>query len=209
MDGELNEDGEKAVDTISFDDAVLVERCRKGDMQAFGSLVAKYQDRIFNLILRMCQSKADAEELAQETFLKALEKIGQFRGQSRFYTWLFRIAVNLVISHRRRGGRIKFQSLAVSEDFGQTQAEGLAAAMAQKRNPGPVAAAMTAENVRRIMAAIEQLDEDFRCVVVLRDIENMSYNEISQVVAIPVGTVKSRLARARNMLKEKLSDLVG
>jgi len=195
--------------TIAFEDAVLVERFRKGDMQAFGLLVAKYQDRIYNLIYRMCSSSADAEELAQEAFLRAMEKIEQFRGRSRFYTWLFRIAANLTISHRRRSSRLKFHSLTQSEQYDGAQADLLTAAVARQRNPGPVAAAISAEIGQRVDRAVAQLDDEFRVVVVLRDIEEMNYAEIAEVLDLPIGTVKSRLHRARSILKEKLADLVG
>ena len=195
--------------TIAFDDALLVERCRKGDMQAFGSLVAKYQDRIYNLIFRMHQRPADAEELTQETFLKALENLPRFRGQSQFYTWLFRIAANLTISHRRRHGRLRFASLTAGDDDGEgSQADHLTAAMAERRSPGPEADAMTAETRRQVAAALEELDEEFRLVLVLRDIEDMDYGQIASVLDVPVGTIKSRLHRARCALREKLEDIV-
>ena len=193
---------------IVFEDAALVERSRKGDMQAFGVLVAKYQDRVFNLIYRMCHRREDAEELAQEAFLKALEKLSQFRGQSQFYTWLFRIAANLVISHRRRGGRIKFQSLTGPDELGQIQAEALTAKAAAARDPAPPVAAMSAETQDRVAQALEELDNEMRLAVILRDIEAMDYAEMSQVLGVPVGTVKSRLHRARCALREKLADLV-
>jgi RNA polymerase sigma-70 factor (ECF subfamily) len=199
--------GPRGGGTIAFEDAALVEQSRQGDMQAFGALVAKYQDRLFNMIFRMCGRRADAEELAQEAFLKALERIGQFRGQSQFYTWLFRIAANLTISHRRRGGRVRFQSLSGPEEFEQNQAGALTAAMARRRESAPEAAAIAEETNRRVMEALEQLEDDFRLVVVLCDIEEMDYAQIAQVLAIPVGTVKSRLHRARCILKDKLADL--
>lgn len=193
---------------ISFEDAILVDRCRRGDMQAFGLLVAKYQDRIFNMIFRMCHRRADAEDLAQEAFLRALERIGQFRGQSKFYTWLFRIAANLAISHRRRAGRVKFQSLSNPDGFAGSQAEELTAKMADKRQRGPAAAITAADSARRVSDALDELDEDFRMVVVLRDMESMDYAEIATVVDVPVGTVKSRLHRARCALRDKLIDLM-
>jgi len=195
--------------TLAFEDAALVQRCRKGDMQAFGLLVAKYQDRLFNMIFRMCGRRADAEELAQEAFLKALENLPNFRGQSRFYTWLFRIAANLAISHRRRGGRVAFHSLTQPDDYDGTQAEALTAAAAERRTPGPPAAAMSAETADRVTRALDELDDEFRLVVILRDIEDMDYAEAAEVLGVPVGTVKSRLHRARRMLQEKLKDLVG
>ncbi|MCD6303764.1 MAG: sigma-70 family RNA polymerase sigma factor [Planctomycetes bacterium] len=198
----------RAKDTISFDDAALAEQCRQGDMQAFGRLVAKYQDRIFNMIYRMCGRRADAEELAQETFLKALERIGQFRGESRFYTWLFRIAANLTISHRRRSGRVRFQPLDGPKEFEQGQADSLTAAMARRRSPAPDAAAMSAEGRRKVAEALEELDDEFRLVVVLCDMEEMDYAQIARVLDVPIGTVKSRLHRARCLLREKLAELI-
>ena len=194
--------------TIAFDDVVLVERCRKGQMQAFGLLVAKYQDRVLNTILRLCGNQADAEELAQETFVKALGRLAQFRGQSQFYTWLFRIAVNLALTHRRRGGRIRFTSLSAGDGFDDTQAGSLAATMASRREPSPPSAAMAAEVQCRVLAALEELDDDFRTPLVLRDLEDMDYAQIAQVLDLPAGTVKSRIHRGRAMLKDKLADLI-
>jgi RNA polymerase sigma-70 factor, ECF subfamily len=195
-----------APETIEFQDELLVERCRRGDMQAYALLVAKYQDRIYNLVLRLAGNPSDAEELAQETFLKAMEKIGQFKGNSRFYTWLFRIAANLAISHRRHGGRVRFTSL--SADEGDGQAAVLAGRLASRREADPQAAAMSAESRGRVLEALEGLDEQFRLIVVLRDIEDMDYSQISEVLDLPAGTVKSRLHRARCILKEKLSSLL-
>ena len=195
---------------IAFDDPALVERCRKGDMQAFGMLVAKYQDRVYNLILRMCSRPADAEELAQETFLKALKKISQFRGQSSFYTWLFRIATNLTISHQRHlaVGRIRFHSLATEAGCSGNGPCDSQAQLVSDKSPRPEDAMMAEELNHRITDAIEQLDDEFRVAVVLRDVEEMDYNQIAEVLDVPIGTVKSRLHRGREILKEKLSDLM-
>ena len=209
MTGERSEEragGESS--EMVFDDAALVQRTRKGDMRAFGMLVAKYQDRVFNLTLRMCPRHAEAEELAQETFLRALERIGQFRGNSSFYTWLFRIGANLTLSHRRRVGRVRFQSLSGPEESGGTQADHLTSAMAAKRQMDPPTAAIAGETRRRILEALEELDDDFRLVVLLRDVEEMNYDEIAQVTGLPLGTVKSRLHRARCLLKQSLADLM-
>jgi RNA polymerase sigma-70 factor (ECF subfamily) len=156
----------------------------------------------------MCGRRADAEELAQETFLKALERIGQFRGGSQLYTWLFRIAANLTISHRRRSGRIKFQPLAGPDESGENQAAALTAATASRRNPGPEALAMAADTQQRVSQAIEELDDEFRLVVVLRDVEDMDYGQVAEILEVPVGRGKSRLHRARCILKDKLVDLV-
>jgi len=177
-------------------------------MQAFASLVAKYQDRVLNAILRVCGSRDDAEELAQEALLRAMERISGFRGHSGFYTWLFRIAMNLAISHRRHDARIRFHSLSGAEEFSGTQAENLTAALAGRRDPGPEAAAMAADTARKVTEALQSLDDEFRLVVVLRDIEDMDYTQIATVLEVPVGTVKSRLHRARCILREKLADLI-
>jgi RNA polymerase sigma-70 factor (ECF subfamily) len=193
---------------ISFEDATLVDRSRKGDMQAFASLVAKYQERVLNVVYRLCGRWAEAEELAQETFLKAMQSLGQFRGNSGFYTWLFRIAVNLAVSNRRRAGRVGFRSLSVGEEGESSLADTLTSGLAEKREASPSAAASAAERKERVHRALDELDEEFRTVVVLRDIEEMDYGQIAQVLDLPSGTVKSRLHRARCLLREKLADLI-
>ena len=190
---------------IQFEDEALVDRCRKGDMPAFGLLVAKYQDRLFNLLCRMVGNAADAEELAQETFLKALENMNQFQGASRFYTWLFRVAVNLAHSHRRRGGRVKFQTLSAPEDG---DGPGLAARLPDGRDGSPVATAMAAETRQAVLRALEGLEDDYRVVVLLCDVEDMDYAQIADVLNLPLGTIKSRLHRGRSMLKAKLANVM-
>jgi RNA polymerase sigma-70 factor (ECF subfamily) len=185
-----------------------VERSRKGDMQAFGLLVAKYQERLLNVVFRLCGRRAEAEELAQEAFLKAMERLGEFRGSSGFYTWLFRIAVNLTVSHRRRAGRIGFRSLTGGEDSDSSAGDSLTSGLAERREPLPEVAAQNVERKERVFRALDELEEEFRVVVVLRDIEDMDYGQIARVLELPPGTVKSRLHRARSLLKDKLADLV-
>ena len=190
----------------TVDDAVLVSRVQAGDRQAFGALVVRYQDRVFNLVLRMCSSRPDAEELAQEAFLKALERIDQFRGDCKFYTWLFRIATNLVISHRRRGGIVKFHSLTrQTEDDDMRLDDAVTADLAASRESGPSDRAISAEVRKVVAAALDSLAEPFRLVLVLRDMQDMDYAEIADVLEVPVGTVKSRLYRARGMLRQSLA----
>jgi len=199
---------EAAPPPVAFDDAALLEQCRRGDVRVFGSLVAKYQDRVFNVICRICPNPADAEELAQETFLKALEGLKTFRGQSRFYTWLFRIAVNTALSHQRRAGRIHFHPLSQADGMGQPGAGDAAGGLGRRsRNPRPDQAAITREHHRHVLAALAELEDEFRVVVVLRDIEDMDYKQIGRVLDLPAGTVKSRLHRGRLLLREKLGAL--
>ncbi len=204
VDADRDRDGA----TLVFEDATLLRRCSQGDTDAFGSLVRKYQDRLFNAILKFNGNRHDAEELCQETFVKAFESLASFRQASGFYTWLFRIGMNLSISRRRRSGRVKFRSLdaPIGDDEQQRGSEEL---ISDFREIGPHDAAERADAWERIMAAMQELDEEFRIVVVLRDIEDMNYEQISQVLEVPVGTIKSRLYRARCILKEKLADLVG
>jgi len=193
---------------IAFDDLTLVQRFRQGDMESFSLLVAKYQDRIYNMLLRMCGRPDDAEELAQEAFLRAMERIGQFHGRSKFYTWLFRIAANLAISQKRRGGRIKFHSLSGPEGSDSSAGDAITSPLAARRQSGPQEAAITAETHQRVMDALAELDDEFRLVVVLRDIEEMDYAQVADVMNVPLGTVKSRLHRARIMLRDRLRDLL-
>ncbi len=177
-------------------------------MQSFASLIAKYQDRLFNVVLRICGDRDEAADLCQETFVRVIEKIGSFRGQSQFYTWLFRIAVNLAISKRRRAGRVRFASLSPDPELGDGQADALTSEIAAQREVGPVKSAMGREVQQRVLEALEALDDEYRAVVVLRDLEDMDYEQMASVLALPMGTVKSRLHRGRCMLKEKLADLV-
>ena len=188
----------------ALEDAQLLGRCRGGDMSSFGPLVVKYQDRVFNAILRLCGNHDDAEELCQETFVKAIENLPAFRQDSGFYTWLFRIAVNLTISQRRRGGRVRFQTL----EQGDGEKPQLQDALPDRREDDPHVAVAREDAGRRVLKAVEELDDDFRVVVVLRDIEEMNYEQIAQVLNVPVGTVKSRIYRARCLLQEKLHDLI-
>ena len=187
-------------------DADLLARCRRGEREAFGLLVGKYQDRVYNAIHRLCGNPDDAEELCQEAFVKALQSLESFRQASGFYTWLFRIAVNLAISHRRRGGRVRFHSLEQRPDADEPSP---AEQLPDHRQAGPAEAAMQADTNRQVLKALESLDEESRATIVLRDIEDLSYEEIAGILNVPVGTVKSRLFRARGQMRTLLGDEVG
>ncbi len=203
---EMNHDASGASEASA--EQALIDRCRRGDTEAFSILVLRYQDRIYNVMARMVGRNADAEELTQETFLKAYEKLHLFRGTSRFYTWLFRIATNQALSRRRRGRKVKFISMHARDDESPDVGEPQTATLAARRNPSPEAAMMARETAQCIADALQELDEEYRLVVVLRDIENMDYGQIADVLDVPVGTVKSRLHRGRCVLKEKLADLL-
>jgi RNA polymerase sigma-70 factor (ECF subfamily) len=194
---------------LSFDEAACVRRCQDGDTAAFGELVQRYQDRIYNVMCRMA-GRDDAEELAQEAFLKAFENIGRFRGKSRFYTWLYRIAANLALSKRRRGRKVRFLSMTGNDDESdQSFQDTVTADLARQRTPAPDAATLDRERAEQIAQALDDLDEEFRLPVILRDMDDLDYAEIADVLDVPVGTVKSRIHRGRTMLKDKLAALIG
>ncbi len=193
--------------TPATTDELLLERCRKGDMNAYGLLVEKYQHRLFNAVLRMVSNYDDAQELTQEAFVRALQGVNEFRGSAGFYTWLFRIGMNLSINfRRRRGGKVRFVSLQQQrpEQIGR-QADGLLN-LVDKRSPQPTEQAQTREMHQRALEALQELEEPSRAVVVLRDIEELDYGEIAEILELPIGTVKSRLFRARMALREQLME---
>ncbi len=189
----------------SAEDAALVQQARHGDVSAFERLVLRYQDRLVNTCWRLSGSREDAEDLAQEAFLKAFAALNGFQRRSGFYTWLFRIAVNLAVSHRRRTGRRSTLSLHEVEPARDRTDSG-------SHRPGPCedpAAALGRREVQScVEAALETLDDDQRAVLVLRDVEGFDYREIAAILEVSVGTVKSRLHRARMALREKLAPVV-
>jgi len=200
---------QKQLDNIPVDDAILVRRCREGDGVAVERLIIKYQDRIFNVILKICGNKDDAAELTQETFVKFIEKIGSFAGRSAFYTWLFRVAVNLTLNYCKRRGKLPMLSLdaAVGAEAGEGAAQ-LKAFLADKDSLDPAVVAQNREIGEIVMQSLGKLDDEHRAVLVLRDIEGMAYAEIAETLDVRLGTVKSRLSRARANLKEILDTVL-
>lgn len=190
---------------INLQDSALVERSRSGDCAALERLILKYQNRIYNAILRICENADDAAELTQETFVKVLEKIEGFEGRSSFYTWVFRIAVNLTLNYCKRSVRLGLRSL---DDDWETSSQALRSFWTDRRPPDPAAVAANRELCDLAKRALSRLDEDHRTVLILRDIEGMSYAEISDVLETEIGTVKSRLARARSKLRSKVEAMI-
>ncbi len=180
------------------EDVQLIERIKSGETEAYGELVNKYQDRLFNTCWRISGHLEDARDLTQEAFLKAYEKLPTFRDQSSFYTWIYRVAVNLALSHRRTNKR---RRLIIGDQAAGTQAEQLAERATQSKDDCPDQVADQAELQQTIAHALQELDDQHRAVVVLRDIEGFGYEEIAEILEIPQGTVKSRLHRARMTLR--------
>ncbi len=193
---------------INVEDAVLVQKWQKGDTVAIEKLVCKYQGRIYNLILKICSNPDDAAELTQDTFVKLIENIGKFESRSSFYTWAFRIAVNLTLNHRKRKATVGFTSLDAETASGDEQAkQGLAAILSDDKSPDPAQVAENKELCDLIQKGINKLDEEQRTIIVLRDIEGMDYEQIAEVLGTELGTVKSRLSRARAALRQILEAL--
>lgn len=176
----------------------LVRRAKAGDRSAFAELVAKYQDRVYNTCYRMCHNHADALDLTQTAFMKAYEALPRFEVQARFYTWLYRIAVNLALSQRRSARRRGGYSLS-----GTTAPHD---PPAQVTDTDPHRRVEKWELHQRVQGALDRLDDEFRAPVVLRDIEGLDYAEIAEVLELPLGTVKSRIFRGRALLRQMLQD---
>ena len=194
---------------VSINDAVLIEQYRNGDSEAMERLVLKYQNRIYNVILKICADPDDAAELTQETFVKLIEKIGTFKYKSSFYTWLFRVAVNLTLNYCKRRNKISMTSIdqQVGADNGSVKAE-LVNFLEDKSSIEPAQIAQKKEAEQILLAGLNMLQDDQRTIIVLRDIESMSYEDITKALDIELGTVKSRLSRARQKLKEILAEIL-
>jgi RNA polymerase sigma-70 factor (ECF subfamily) len=193
---------------INVEDAVLVQQWRKGDAAAIEKLVCKYQGRIYNLILKICSNPDDAAELMQDTFVKVLENIDKFESRSAFYTWVFRIAVNLTLNYRKRKATVGFTSLDAETASDNEQArQGLAAILSDDKSPDPAQVAENKELCDLLQKGIGKLDDEHRTIIVLRDIEGMDYEQIAEVLGTELGTVKSRLSRARAALRQILEAL--
>jgi RNA polymerase sigma-70 factor (ECF subfamily) len=195
--------------SINIDDSVLVRQSQGGDVVAMERLILKYQNRIFNVILKMCGNSDDAAELTQEAFVKVIESIDRFKGRSSFYTWLFRIAVNLTLNYCQRHARTAMRSL----DAEDTEHEGTADqllrdVLSDDRAVDPAMVAQSRELCDLAMDALLKLEEPQRAIIVLRDIEGMNYTEIADVLNVELGTVRSRLSRARGYLREILEATV-
>ncbi len=187
---------------ISIDEAALVAQAKAGNMDSVERLILKYQQRVYNTILKLCGNNDDAAELTQDTFVRVIQNIKNFKGQSSFYTWLFRIAVNLTLNFCKKNSRVSFQPLQSEPD--EELKHQLKDYLIDKTSPQPPQIAATKELHSLILKALEKLDADQRAVIVLRDIEQMNYTEIAETLDIEIGTVKSRIARGRKNLREIL-----
>lgn len=189
---------------VSLTDLELVQRVQSGDKRSFDILVLKYQHKVVNLVLRYVHDHDTAEDVAQEAFIKAYKGLKSFRGESAFYTWLYRIAINsaknYLVSQSRRLPDI---------DIDAEEAEQFAGESALREYATPERELLTAEMQHAINGAIEALPEDLRTAIILRELEGMSYEEIAEAMECPIGTVRSRIFRARESIDKVLRPLLG
>jgi len=188
-------------------DAPLIDRVKRGDVRAFEMLVVKYQRRIERLIGRMVRDVDLVQDIAQESFIRAYRAIGQFRGESAFYTWLYRIAVNTAkkaLMEMKRDPLVTESALAGREDEDETSR------VENELSDGetPEAILATKEIANTVNAAIEALSDDLRQAITLREIEGLSYEEIADIMNCPIGTVRSRIFRARESIAARLRPLL-
>jgi RNA polymerase sigma-70 factor (ECF subfamily) len=180
-----------------------VSRTIGGDGAAFAAIVERYQDRLHNAIYRLVGSPEDARDLLQDAFVKAYENLDGFRGGSSLYTWLFRIAVNTALSHRRKRKWTHVGLGPASDDDPAAEA-----GWPDPAAPDPADPMLAAETEAAVQHALNGLDEEHRTIVVLRDIQHCDYHDMAEILGLPAGTVKSRLHRARLMLRDKLKPLL-
>ena len=189
--------------TQDENDQQLVQRVQKGDKSAFDLLVLKYQHRVLKLVGRFVSDPAEAEDVAQEAFIKAYRALPAFRGDSAFYTWLYRIAINTaknaLVSNRRR---------PVDFDLDMQDPDQYERHARLKEADTPEGVLLTDEIRVVVEKALEQLPEDLRTAIVLRELEGLSYEEITEAMDCPVGTVRSRIFRAREAIDKKLKPLL-
>ena len=194
--------------TATDADAPLIERVKHGDVKAFEMLVVKYQRRIERLVGRMVRDSDLVQDIAQETFIRAYRALPQFRGESAFYTWLYRIAVNTAkkaLVEKKRDPLV-FEGAMVSTEDGEEPSR-VENELSDGETPETVLAGK--EVAATVNAAIDALSEDLRQAIVLREIEGLSYEEIADVMNCPIGTVRSRIFRAREAIAIKLRPLLG
>jgi len=186
---------------IQGSDEALIAQCKKGDKGAFELLVKKYQRRIFHLVYRITQDSGLVETLAQEVFVKAYRAIDSFKGDSQFYTWLYRIAVNTCLSH------VKKEAAAETpiDTGGETEQRLYAEDRARFHEFNPEQDYLRKEFLMHLMEMIRQLPEELRMAIILREFMGLNYEEIGDVLGIPLGTVRSRIFRARERLRESLT----
>ena len=185
-------------------DQALVERAQKGDKRAFELLVIKYQRKLGRLLSRMVRDAAEVEDITQETFIKAYRALPGFRGESAFYTWLYRIGVNTAKNYL-----VGRKRQASSSDVQAEDAENYEEGDMLRDVATPDAELQTKQIAQAVNSAVDALPDELRVAITLREIEGMSYEEIAQMMECPIGTVRSRIFRAREAIAERIRPMLG
>ena len=187
---------------MNSNDLELINQCLAGRTEAFGKLVLRHQDRLFRTLVSLLGSDEDARDVAQEAFVLAFQKLGTFRGDSAFYSWLFRIAFNASMSHKR-----KRRHATTSMDAAREQA-GIEPLDDRSAGRPPSHSLEVREQQNLVQQALAELTDDYRTVLVLKELEGRKYQEIAEIIGCPIGTVRSRIHRAREEMREKLKGVV-
>lgn len=179
---------------------LLIEKCKSGDIEAFEELIADYEKRVFNIAYRFLGDYSDAQDISQEIFIKIFKSINSFKGNSSFYTWLYRIVINECITASNKKKRVVVYSIDSSIDTGENEIQ----RDIKDTGKTPEEEYESREMRRCIGNALKYVSEEHRTMIVMRDIQGFSYDEIAEILKCPAGTVKSRINRARKALKELL-----
>jgi RNA polymerase sigma-70 factor (ECF subfamily) len=199
---DINLTADVSAEMMAAEDAGLLARLQAGERYAFEELVNKYNTSVYNLALRLSNDREDARDATQDTFLKVYNNISKFRGDSQLRTWIYRITVNQV-ANQQRWWRRRRREKTVSLDINDPNETSLSQKLPSSGQT-PEQQALAAEKRKMIAAALEKLKFDFRVAVILRDIEGLSYEEIADTLEVSVGTIKSRIARGREELRDLL-----
>ena len=185
-------------------DEAIVRRVQNGDVNAYNLLVLRYQHKVAQIISKFVTNHADVHDIAQDAFIKAYRAINSFRGESSFYTWLYRIVVNSAKTYLESNSKRKNHIDVDSEEFQSIDAQGV---LTSKESPDKIIESQELQQV--ILSAMKELPEELRQAIMLREVEGMSYEDIAVMLKIPVGTVRSRIFRARQFIEEKMSKFAG
>ena len=180
---------------MTADDNRLISECKAGNSAAFGTLVSRYEDRLFNTVVRLVDNAEDARDVVQEAFLHAYQSLHAFKGDSLFFTWLYRIAVNTAISMKRKKRHV-LRIQPGGEDKNTIDP------LDPSESTQPGHSLEMAEEERKVHDALSKLSEEHRAVLILKDMEGMKYEDMAEVLGVPIGTIRSRLHRARLEIRE-------